>query len=637
MTATNRPSECQFDVLLEICSDASACQRLESWLNSSGWSNIQRVSSLRDPSVVMQIGTLKAPVPVIWIDRGRVRAWLWRGPQRMCPGCLHLRATALLPRQEIRALYENRAFGVDNLHWLTSFSREPICSLLVHACRGNDHHQLVGYEMDLATHRIRNFDVEPHSDCPLCSSRIQDEPEGSVIELLPEAGSDDGRGRVKKAAGILLPVQRYLNPTCGMLGESAAYNRHHEFTALVTGSFVEPGTRPMSLSWSGRQMSLGNSLIVGLLEALERHAGLRMRGKIPSVYDSYQNLQGDAIDPRSCGVYEDASYGGDTDLANFSEDLKIRWVWGYSLTDQRPILVPVQSVYYGNRFQDEPNFIHETSSGCATGVCLEEAILFGMLELIERDAFMIHWVARISPPQIDPATVPDPKLGLFIERLNRNDLDVYLLDTRLDIPVPSITGVAVRRDQSLGRCSVAAGCHFDPQTAMMSALAEVAGYQGGFKARTEAIANKLRTAMNDWKLVRTMADHGALYGLPEAAVHMQFLLDGPRLPFDDAYGDWVSSNSKINSLAAAIARCLEFFSLAGLRQVIVVDQTTPEETRAGLRSARVLVPGITPMDFGFGRCRAASLPRVYSVPVALGLRNAPMSPDQLNRVPHPFS
>jgi ribosomal protein S12 methylthiotransferase accessory factor len=419
------------------------------------------------------------------------------------------------------------------------------------------------------------------------------------------------------------------------LGAGFVENREHDFGAPVTGNFRGLSNRPRPSFWSGRTTDYRRSLIVGMLEGLERHAGLRMRGKRCTVFDCFSNLRHDALDPQECGLYEQIPIA--SNLEPFTEQTKLRWVWAYSLTESRPLLVPAQLAYYGNDNVGEPDFVRETSNGCAAGTCLEEAVFFALLELIERDAFLIHWYARLSPPRIDLATIRNPQIQLLIERFRRHDLDVFLLDTRLDIRVPTVAAVAKRRDGQLGAFSIALGCNFDPHQAMTSALFEVASHQVGFQKRTETSKAKLHAMLKDFRRVRTLTEHAALYGLPEAVTHARFLVENVAdRSAEAAYSDWLKSIPNSNDLLDDIQHCVGLLVSAGLKQVIVVDQTTPEERSAGLYTVRAIVPGMMPMDFGHGFCRAIGLSRLYRVPVELGLR-ASMNPDDINRVPHPFA
>jgi ribosomal protein S12 methylthiotransferase accessory factor len=328
-----------------------------------------------------------------------------------------------------------------------------------------------------------------------------------------------------------------------------------------------------------------------------------------------------------------AYYQSRDDLTPFSDDIQLRWIWGYSLTERRPLLVPLQLAFYGEKITGEPRIVHDNSNGCASGSCLEEAILFALLELIERDAFMIHWNLRLSPPQIDTSTLIDQNLRFLIDRLARQNCEVYLLDTRLDLRVPSIAALVVRRNNQLGTLTVATGSSFNPEDAMASALAEASDRQVGFEYRTRSSENRIRQALLNFRLVRSMEDHGALYGIPEAMKYAEFLLESRvKLSVQEAYWKWRSDVPQTLDLLDDIQHCIQLLASTSLKQVIAVDQSSPEGLRVGLRTARVLVPGLVPLDFGYGSSRALSLPRMHRL-----AQNVQAHQDQLNRAPHPFS
>jgi ribosomal protein S12 methylthiotransferase accessory factor len=69
-------------------------------------------------------------------------------------------------------------------------------------------------------------------------------------------------------------------------------------------------------------------------------------------------------------------------------------------------------------------------------------------------------------------------------------------------------------------------------------------------------------------------------------------------------------------------------------EAIACDLTTPDVARLGLRSVRVVVPGLHPLFMGH-RNRALGGSRLYDVPARLGERGlAPGESD--NPFPHPF-
>jgi ribosomal protein S12 methylthiotransferase accessory factor len=70
--------------------------------------------------------------------------------------------------------------------------------------------------------------------------------------------------------------------------------------------------------------------------------------------------------------------------------------------------------------------------------------------------------------------------------------------------------------------------------------------------------------------------------------------------------------------------------------VLVVDQTAPDQVAMGLHTVCVLVPGLLPIDFGWARQRALTMPRLRRAFRRAGWRLTDLRAEELIRVPHPF-
>jgi ribosomal protein S12 methylthiotransferase accessory factor len=621
---------------LVICPNGSDSELLTSLLREAGKSTVDAVNHLQDKTVLERLERIESPLLFLRADGEHLQLGKWRRGEQICPVCLDLRAIALRELEESVTFFRKGRAAPLSGQWLSPFAFAIISELIISLESG---HKISGFGFDLhlPSLYVTIFRSEQHSRCPLCCPRTSDSNAQAIIRLSSSPKTEIENYRAKRASEIAIPLDTCLNRICGMFGPDSTQSRHSNFVAQVSGGFREPAAPWTHHRWSGRKTTYRSSLTVGLLEAFERYAGLRMRSKRCTVFDTYHNLKDRAIDPRDCGLYEKSVYEKNPRLTPFSEDVALRWVWGYSLTENRPVLAPLQFVYYGDRDSREPRIIDDNSNGCAIGTSLEEAVFHGLLELIERDSFMIHWNMRLTPGHIILNTVRDQELKCTIDRFHRLNLEVFLLDSRLDLRVPSIIAVVVRRDDGLGALALATGSGFNPETAMKAALAEIASRQTGFEARTHSMDEKLRSALSDFTAIRTMSDHGNFYGLPEAAQHAQFLVESEiKVSVEDAYTDWQSAKPKTFDLTDDIQHCIIAVTSAGMNQIVVVDQSTPEQLRIGLRTVRVLVPGMMPLDFGYGRSRAISLSRQYAVPVKLGLKNGPLGPDQMNWVPHPF-
>jgi ribosomal protein S12 methylthiotransferase accessory factor len=342
------------------------------------------------------------------------------------------------------------------------------------------------------------------------------------------------------------------------------------------------------------------------------------------------------MDPSGLGYHPAFYQGHGLYYAPYSPTEKMHWVWGYSLRDRVPRLVPEQLVYYLDRRTEQRKFVQECSNGCASGSCPEEALLHGMLELIERDAFLLAWYGSARLAEIDPATCRDERVHFMLDRVDLLGYDVRLFDTRADLPIPVVTAVAVRRDGGLGQLCFAAGASLDPDDAVRAALCETASYVPGFDERVAASEPELRLMVEDYTRVTELSHHALLYGLPEMAKHAEFLFaDPPRRSMSELYADWLAIRPETTDLRQDV----EFVAglIAGLGgDVLAVDQTCPEQSVSGVHTMAVLAPALVPIDFGWQRQRV-----LYSDRLAAYLARGQHGPDRLgatgrNLHPHPF-
>ncbi len=153
-----------------------------------------------------------------------------------------------------------------------------------------------------------------------------------------------------------------------------------------------------------------------------------------------------------------------------------------------------------------------------------------------------------------------------------------------------------------------------PRTSLDDVRASAADYRLGDRAQTPRAA------------VRAAGD-GPPCGLPPA--------DPKPRPIDDVYADWQRERPRHGDLRDDVEYIVDLLVAAG-HDVIVVDQTSPEQRAVGLRTACVIVPGLVPIDFGWQRQRVLHMPRLRYALQRAGYRDTELPVDEINFVPHPF-
>jgi ribosomal protein S12 methylthiotransferase accessory factor len=554
-------------------------------------------------------------------------------PPGPCPTCLGRRWQALRPewlRDALELGGATTALGTPP--WALPFAADMLAALAAHAGtlpRADPAPLLL---LDLETLRVTRTALLADSQCPACGRPVDDSAEAARISArpVPKRAPDDFR--VRDLDDYDLPERAMVDPTAGMLGAGVVADLVSRTTSSVSGLFtLRSGRYLRETYWGGHTADYRHSFRVGMLEGLERLAGMRPLGRRTQVLASLDALGDTALDPRTCGLYTPEFHAAEPAVRPFTTDREIPWVWGWSLRDDRPVLVPEVLTYYSADGGLAARFVQETSNGCASGGCLEEAVFFGLMEIVERDAFLLSWYGRADLPEIDVASVRRPATRALIDRMAMIGYTARFFDTRVSFPIPVVTAMAVRDDGGLGALCFGAGAGLDPEDVLAAALSEIATDAPNLRGWAERDHARLRPMVDDFDQVLALHDHPLLYGLPEMRRHADFLL-APRtrkVPLDSL------AVPLADDLGEDLRRCVDAVAGRGF-DVIAVEQTSPEQAALGLATASVLVPGLVPIDFGWTRQRALSMPRLRTAFREAGRTDRDLTDADLNLAPHPF-
>ena len=469
----------------------------------------------------------------------------------------------------------------------------------------------------------------PDPLCAICGKLPEDSPTAAEIMLQssPKVSLDSYRSRSIADLSNFL-TSDYLDQQIGFL--------NNKMIDLVPPFADVSVNLPLFIGdegAAGRTNSYAVSELTAILEALERYCGIEPHGKRTVVNDSYNNLKEQALNPLELGVHAKENYEQPHfPFRSFDPNRPMNWVWGYSFLQERPILVPELLAYYSLGCGE--GFVYETSNGCALGGSFEEAIMYGILEVVERDSFLLTWYAQLSLPRLDPYSSNDVELKLMIDRARAvGGYDIYLYNATMENGIPSVFALAKNRKQSGLNIICAGGAHPDPIRATKSAVHELAGMMLTLDEKFEKGKEGYKKMLSDSSLVKKMDDHGMLFGLPETEERLQFLLNNNR-PLKNFNEEFTSAEKRAD-LTDDLQDMLQAFRRLNL-DIIVVDQTTPEIKKNGLYCVKVIIPGMLPMTFGHHLTRVTGLERVLNVPMELGYTKQPLTIEQLNPYPHPF-
>lgn len=588
-----------------------------------------------------------------------------------CVTCLRTRARrARADHEEIRSAAAFQDRFATSRGRPTSYASAAVAEVLAGELDGvlaggadavRTRNAVIRVRLDDLTTSVHTFLPDP--ECPDCGGLPPDSAEAAIVTLQPRPKLDLDTYRVRDLHADEVQLgRRYVDPETGMIRplQKSAFG----IFPTTSAPMGLPGRTLEVESGFGRALDYRTAKVTAIAEAVERFGGMRPGGKRTVVRGSFAELADRALDPARLGLYPpERTRQPGFPYQPYHPQLELPWVWGYSFARQQPILVPESCVYYrlnhdhheqgeadrhddtcdggaedGHRHgrdADRP-FVYEISNGCALGGCLEEAILHGILELVERDAFLLTWYAQLPVRRLDVSGAEDRRLPMMVERLRRETgADVHLFDTTMEHRIPSVWAMAVQPgdDDLVAKALCAAGSAFDPEKAIANALLELAPLaQWRFGSYPEEAARAAELAA-DGNRVQSMHDHSLLYCQHRVFDRLGFLFAAGTVPVAEAFeGHFRPRHPDLSDdLRATVDRFLDAGS-----DVVVVDQTTPEHRAGGFACVKVIIPGMLPMTFGHVVRRVDGLPRLHQVPHLLGYTDRPLRPDQVNVHPHPF-
>jgi ribosomal protein S12 methylthiotransferase accessory factor len=470
---------------------------------------------------------------------------------------------------------------------------------------------------------LRRHVLTRRPQCPACGTPARPSPGA----LPPPLSLHSRPKHPARAAGqrTLLPediLQRYghhVSPITGVVSALERLGKGGEPLHTYLGSYpmALASDSLLQLRHSLRQRAYGKgrsdaqARASALCEALERTCAV-FRGEEELVRRaSARELGKLAISPREYMGFSERQLatGEDNAPRPFPEELALDWTPLRSLTSQSVRYLPTACCYLFHPGPDTA-FCRADSNGNASGATLEEAILHGILELVERDAVALWWYNRIRRPGVDLSSLDDPFFREQVALHRELQRELWVLDITSDFGIPTFASISRRIDQAREDIVLGFGCHLEPALAVSHAVTELQQVlptvprdgpdgRGGYRVHD---AEALR-----WWRTATVGNQP--YLLPDPSAPPRPAASLPRLASEDVRED--------------VWRCIRIAERLGL-ETYVLDQTRAD---VRLPVVKVIIPGMR----SFWVRRGPG--RLYDVPVKQGWLEKPRREEELNPFP----
>ena len=198
-----------------------------------------------------------------------------------------------------------------------------------------------------------------------------------------------------------------------------------------------------------------------LMEAIERYCGIFQGNEIRTTRRFVDFPAGDAILPNDILLLSDAQHEHGLDGASSSGDgccaasiprpRRNGRRSGPCATSVSNTFRPASCIFFTRL--PATNQISADSNGCAAGNTLEEAIIQGFLELVERDAYAIWWYNRLQRAEVDLDKLGDNYIRDLRAHFAAMGHGLWVLDVTSDLGIPVVIAVVALDGRTRGNIS----------------------------------------------------------------------------------------------------------------------------------------------------------------------------------------
>lgn len=317
--------------------------------------------------------------------------------------------------------------------------------------------------------------------------------------------------------------------------------------------------------YGGKGISKDHAKASAMMEGFERYSAEKQDSDetIIATVDEISDF-GNYIDPVSLNlpkIFEKKDIS----------DLSLEWTLSKDIVSGEEYYIPTNAIYHpyihGN---DVESLFKSNTNGLASGNILEEAILHGMLEVIERDAWSIFELTHKNYAQIDLDSIESEVVNDIVEKFESQGIKIKLMDFTADVKIPTIAASAddtVTKDAGL--LTLGMGSHLDPEVAILRALTEVA----------QSRATQINGARED--TVRADFAREAGYERMKRINKYYFREEDDKIKLSDI------ENKSTSSIAKDIEIVKDELMANDLNKILYVDLTRPE---LDVSVVRVIIP-----------------------------------------------
>lgn len=300
-----------------------------------------------------------------------------------------------------------------------------------------------------------------------------------------------------------------------------------------------------------------------------------------------------------------------------------QWTECDSLLQDEKVLVPSQLIYLSySHLSDEPIIYPSISTGAAGGSSLSAAIVRGILEVIERDAFMVFYLNKLPAPRINIMSLEDDRIAHFIEISERYDLEIICLNITTDIGVPTVVSLVFDKTGIGKAVSLGLKSSLNQLDAILGSIEEAFHPRTWIRREHEKFGRII--SKKDLMAHSSMLNRGLFWYGKNTISNLDFWIN-TKLEDPDESINIISNNS--GQYLKQILMIMKNLGYSMFYRSLMI----PEFADLGYHVVKVLIPELQPLYLNENYPLLGGK-RLLQVPRILGYS----ANKEFNNIPHPF-
>jgi len=152
------------------------------------------------------------------------------------------------------------------------------------------------------------------------------------------------------------------------------------------------------------------------------------------------------------------------------ENDTLYFTYATDILNRKKILIPAQLIYVPDKFIDKKILREPNSTGAAAGDNLYYCLVKGILEILERDAFMIYYLNEFLGERIDIDKYF--KYQALLKTIKKYKLELHVFHLPTDFHIFNIVALILDKSGQLPVVNCGSCSGFDPQYCILKSIEE---------------------------------------------------------------------------------------------------------------------------------------------------------------------